>query len=317
MFTQKQSAIKTDPPELTSIHSRMSNEAMPKVTVRSVGNQFSKWGEGPVWWKHALFYVDIEGHRLIRFDPEKNKEQIWEIGERIGTVVPTERNEVIYAGDSGIVRFDLDSGHKTLLADPEAKLRGKNRFNDGKCDPAGRFWAGTISMIKDTGTAGLYCLDTEGRLTHKIGGVTNSNGICWSPDASTMYYIDTPTREIRAYDYQKKNGDISNPRVIVDTAQNDYTGSPDGMTIDDIGRLWVAFCHGGCVVCFEPNEGREIHRIELPCIETTACTFGGKGLDRLFVTTGVKEGQDHPDAGKVFAIDGLSAKGLPAFAFNG
>jgi len=291
---------------------------MTTLTTKTIGKQVSTWGEGPIWWGTHLFYVDINGKKLVRLNPNSGEETIWEISERIGTVVPTENdNEVIYAGDTGYVRLNLKTGSKTPLADPEAELRGKNRFNDGKCDPAGRFWAGTITMVKDTGSANLYCLDTDGSLTLKVSEVTNSNGICWSSDAKTMYYIDTPTQQIRAYDYDLDSGDISNARIVIDTAAHGYASSPDGMTIDAAGMLWVAFCHGGCVVRFNPTKGKELQRIDLPCIETTACAFGGEKLDRLFVTTGIKPGFDEPDAGKVFVIDGLGVKGLPAFCYKG
>jgi len=291
---------------------------MTKPTIQAIGQTASQWGEGPIWWDARLLYVDIKGHKLIRLDPESGDEAQWDLGEQIGTVVPTKRkDEVVYAGDTGYVRFNLLTGEKTPLADPESELRGKNRFNDGKCDPAGRFWAGTISMVKETGTANLYCLGTDGDCVLKNSDVTNSNGICWSADAKTMYYIDTPTQEVRAYDFDLAKGDIGNPRIAVDTAAHGYASSPDGMAIDAEGMLWVAFCHGGCVVRFDPAKDKELQRVDLPCIETTACAFGGAELDRLFVTTGVKPGLDEPDAGKVFVIDGLGVKGLPAFAYGG
>ena len=287
-------------------------------TIKTIGKQISQWGEGPIWWGNSLFYVDIAGNKLLRLKPHTSEETIWEIGERIGTIVPSEDDdEVIYAGDTGYVRFNLKTSSKTTLADPEASMRGKNRFNDGKCDPAGRFWAGTISMIKDTGSANLYCLDTDGSLSLKVSGVTNSNGICWTADATKMFYIDTPTQNVRAYDYDLESGAISNARVVIDTAAHGYNSSPDGMTIDADGMLWVAFCHGACVVRFDPQKDKEIQRVDLPCIETTACTFGGENLDRLFVTTGIKADLDEPNAGKVFVIDGLGVKGVPAFAFKG
>lgn len=291
---------------------------MTTPRTKTVGKQISQWGEGPIWWDNSLFYVDIAGNKLLRLKPETGEESIWDVGERIGTIVPCKNDdEVIYAGDTGYVRFNLKTGNKAALADPEASMRGKNRFNDGKCDPAGRFWAGTISMIKDTGSANLYCLDTDGSLSLKVSGVTNSNGICWNADATKMFYIDTPTQNIRAYDYDLESGNISNARVVVDTAAHGYNSSPDGMTIDADGMLWVAFCHGACVVCFDPQTDKELQRVDLPCIETTACAFGGENLDRLFVTTGIKADLDEPDAGKVFVIDGLGVKGVPAFAFRG
>ena len=290
---------------------------MAAFTISTIGKHVSQWGEGPIWWNDHLLYVDIEGKKLIRLDAETEEETVWNIGERIGTIVPTEGSDLIYAGDTGFVRFNPSTGKKTNLGDPEATLRKTNRFNDGKCDPAGRFWAGTISLVKNTGTANLYCLDTNGSIGLKIPDLTNSNGICWSADARTMYHIDTPTQTIRAFDFDLSSGDISNPRIVIDSAAKGYASSPDGMTIDSNGNLWVAFCHGACVICFDPIKDKEVRRIDLPCFETTACAFGGANLDRLFVTTGVKPNLHEHDAGKVCVIDGLNVKGVPAFAYQG
>ncbi len=290
---------------------------MTTYTITTIGKRISKWGEGPIWWDRHLIYVDINGHMLVKLDPDTGTEQVWDMGERIGTVVPTTQGDYLYAGDTGIVRFNPENGQKTPLADPEAALRPDNRFNDGKCDPAGRFWAGTISLVKKAGTANLYSLDSNGNLSLQLPEVTNSNGICWSADAKTMYYIDTPTQEISAFDYSVENAAISNRRTIIDTAAKGFASSPDGMTIDANGNLWVAFCHGGCVVCFRPGDAKILHRVDVPCIETTACAFGGPNLDRLFVTTGVKPGLDEPDAGKVFVIDDLGIQGVPATPYQG
>ena len=219
---------------------------MEAFTITTIGTQVSKWGEGPIWWHDHLYYVDIEGHTLIRLDPETGEEIIWQMGERIGTVVPRACGGYVYAGDSGIQTFDPETGDKRELADPESAKRSTNRFNDGKCDPAGRLWAGTISTVKNTGDAALYMLDTDGSLSVKLDKVTNSNGICWSADAKTMYYIDTPTQQISAYDFDNETGEISNGRTAIDTCAKGFASSPDGMTIDADGNLWVAFCHGGC-----------------------------------------------------------------------
>lgn len=290
---------------------------MSTQTIQTIGTRTSKWGEGPIWCNDQLVYVDIEGHALIALDPATGKEQTWGIGERIGTVVPRASGGFLCAGDSGIFSFDPTTSEKQNLADPEPEKRPDNRFNDGKCDPAGRFWAGTISLVKETGDANLYMLDTDGALHLKVEEVTNSNGICWSLDATKLYYIDTATKQIRAYDYDNTCGTISNATIAVDTAGHGYASSPDGMTIDADGNLWVAFCHGGCVTCFNPNTGKELQKIELPCLETTACAFGGPNLDRLFVTTGIHSKMTEEDAGKVFVIDGLGVRGVPAFAYQG
>ncbi|MEO0510191.1 MAG: SMP-30/gluconolactonase/LRE family protein [Verrucomicrobiota bacterium] len=290
---------------------------MTEITVQTIGSRQSNWGEGPIWWQNKLVYVDIEGHTLVELDPETGEETIYEIGERIGTVVPRASGSYLCAGDSGIYAFDLTTGEKTPLADPEADKRPDNRFNDGKCDPSGRFWAGTISLVKKTGDANCYCLENDGTLSLKIPEVTNSNGLCWNASADTMYYIDTPTRQIRAYDFDIATGDISNARVVVDTDAAGYDSSPDGMTIDAEDKIWVAFCHGGCVVRFDPTSGEKLQQVDIPAVETTACAFGGPKLDRLFVTTGVHKSKVEADAGKVFVIDGLDVQGVEAFAYKG
>lgn len=290
---------------------------MPEPTVTPIGSRVAKWGEGPIWWQGKLIYVDIEGHSLIELDPASGEERVFSVGERIGTVVPHAAGGYLCAGDSGIYAFDPDSGKKTILADPEAHKRPNNRFNDGKCDPRGRFWAGTISLVKKSGDANLYCYDTSGALHLKVAEVTNSNGLCWNAAADTMFYIDTPTRQVCAFDYDASSGHISHARVAVDTEAAGFDSSPDGMTIDSEDKLWIAFCHGGCVARFDPASGETLQRINIPAVETTACAFGGPELNRLFVTTGIKKDHDEAEAGKVFVIDGLGITGAPAFAYQG
>ena len=290
---------------------------MNDLKINTVGSRSSKWGEGPIYWDNHLLYVDIEGHSLIRLNPETQEEEIWEMGERIGTVVPTLNQDFICAGDSGIYRFDPSNGQKTNLADPEVKKRPENRFNDGKCDPSGRFWAGTISTVKKEGDANLYQLDQSGFLTLQVSGVTNSNGICWNASKTEMYYIDTPTQKVVAYEYDDQTGKLGRSRVAVDFKDLNTEGSPDGMTIDEDGMLWVALCHGGAVVQVNPESGELLQKVELPCVETTACAFGGSNLDRLFVTTGIHKTLHEKEAGKVFVIDGLGVSGVPALPYGG
>ncbi len=289
---------------------------MTQLTIQAIGKTKSDWGEGALWSNDTLLYVDINGKKIVRLDPGTGKEEVWNMPERVGTVVPDTKGSFIYAGDLGITRFDPETGSKTLLADPEPEKRETNRFNDGKCDPAGRFWAGTISLVKNEGDAALYTLNTDGTLQVKLDSVTNSNGICWSQDKQTMYYIDTPTQKIDAFDYSLKTGEITNRRCVIDTAAKGFTSSPDGMTIDSNGNLWVAFCHGGCVACFDPINDTLSQKVDLPCLETTSCAFGGSNLDRLFVTTGIHKSIEEPDAGRIFVIDGLGITGVPTYLFQ-
>ncbi len=282
------------------------------MTIETIGTVRSRWGEGPIWWRNRLYYVDVEGHRVVRFDPAGGEEKVWEVGERVGTVVPREAGGLVIAGDSGFRFLDEDSGRLTPIGDPEPD-KADNRFNDGKCSPDGRFFAGTISLVKRTGDARLYRLDHDLAIEEVFGPVTNSNGIAWSADGSTVYYIDTPRKEILAFDYA--DGHLGNLRSVVDTSARE--SSPDGMAIDAEGNLWVAFCHGACVACFSPETGEELRAVELPCLETTACAFGGAGLDELYVTTGVHKSEVEEDAGRLFVVRGLGVKGLPANAFAG
>ena len=282
------------------------------LTINAIGTIHSQWGEGPVWWQNALYYVDIEGHQVHRFDPSSGDESSWNVGERVGTVAPRKSGGLIIAGDNGISLLNPDTGKLTHLANPEQDLPD-NRFNDGKCSPDGRFFAGTISLTKKTGIAKLYRLDPDLSLHDAFGPVTNSNGIVWSADGKTVFYIDTPRKEVLAFDYDA--GHLRNLRSVISTAH--LEASPDGMTIDAEGHLWIAFCHGACVVSFDPKTGAELRKIDLPCLETTACAFGGPDLADLYVTTGIHKSVVEENAGRLFVIRGLGVKGLPAHAFAG
>jgi len=282
--------------------------------VETAGENVSKWGEGPVWHAGVLWYVDIEGHRVCSYDPSTGKEQDWNVGERVGLVVPRAEGGHLIAGDNGIVGIDLDSGERKTLADPEPDKRPDNRFNDGKCDPAGRLWAGTISTVKKTGDAALYRLDEKGELTTQYPGVTNSNGLCWTRDDSVMYYIDTPSKKVRRFDFDKATGEISDETIAVDTSA--LEGSPDGMTIDEEDHLWVAFCRGGVVRCFDSSSGEILETIDLPVSGVTSCAFGDDDLRTLYITTGQFPNQDEPDAGRLYRCRPGPA-GLPSVPYAG
>ncbi len=290
---------------------------MSGITINPLGARQSLWGEGPVWWQERLLYVDIEGHAIVELNCESGVETVYSIGERVGMVVPADDGNWLYAGDNGITRFNPASGNALLLADPESHKRTDNRFNDGKCDPQGRLWAGTISVVKKTGDAALYRYDAKSGCQQVLSGLTNSNGLCWSPCGSFFYHIDTPTREVRAYSYDAVSGELGAPRTVIDTHACGLPGTPDGMTIDTAGNLWVTLCHGGAVFCCEPATGKVLRLLEFPAIETTSCCFGGSGLDRLFVTSGIppKDKVAEPDAGRVFVVDGLGVRGQPATPF--
>ncbi len=282
------------------------------IQVTPVGAHVSVWGEGPIWHQNRLLYVDIEAHKILAYDPATQVEKVWDVGQRVGTVVPRASGGLVWAGDTGFHFLDEGTGLSTAIGDPESDLPD-NRFNDGKCDPAGRLWAGSIALNK-LPEASLYCLHTDLRIEKKFSPVTNSNGIIWSRDASTMFYIDTPSKKVRAFDFDRATSAISHERVIWDTSAD--PSSPDGLTIDSEDRLWIAFCHGAKVVCFDPATQKVIEQIDFPCVETTACAFGGPDLRDLYVTTGLKPGLTEELAGRLFVCR-PGAQGMPSDAFAG
>ena len=277
-------------------------------------------GEGAVWHRRTarLYWVDIEQGEIHAFDPRTGVDEVHRVGHRVSAVVPRRRGGLMLALDVGFARFDPASGDLTLLGDPEADRPG-NRFNDGKCDPLGRFWAGTISLARQQGTAALYCLDAKEQLRRMLSGLTNSNGIAFSPDASTMYHIDTPTLQVCAFDYRAETGEIGNRRVVVDVPIE--LGKPDGMTIDTEGMLWVALFRGGCVTRWDPRDGSLLATIRVPATQVSSCAFGGSKLDTLYITTarvGLSAEQlaEQPHAGGLFAAR-PGVWGMEAFEYAG
>ncbi|RHW38084.1 SMP-30/gluconolactonase/LRE family protein [Neobacillus notoginsengisoli] len=277
-------------------------------------------GEGPCWdaSKGILYWVDIEGKKLHVFNPDTGEDREIEVGEMIGAVVPREAGGTVVVLESGFYFLDPEDGSLEQINDPESDL-ADNRFNDGKCDPAGRFWAGTLNKNGDEKQASLYCLETDMSVTRKLGNLSISNGLAWSPDNQFMYLIDTPTRQVTRYQYKLENGEISEPEVIIEIP--DGEGFPDGMTIDEDGNLWIAHWGGGKVTNWDPITGELLQSIELPAVNVTSCTFGGDGLQDLYITTarnGMSEAEleEYPRAGGLFKIR-TDTKGLPAYKFKG
>lgn len=277
-------------------------------------------GEGSIWHaaKQLLYWVDIVKGELHWFDPISGEDVVVTVGQDVGTVVARRSGGVMLAVHHGFAHLDLDTEELTLISDPE-KDKPDIRFNDGKCDPAGRFWAGTLPLDERSNAANLYCMDTDLSVRHMLGNVSNSNGIVWSLDNTTMYYIDTPTREIAAFDYDLKTGAIANRKVAV-TVGAKY-GWPDGMTIDAEGMLWVALWGEGYVCRWDPGTGELLGSWELPVKQVTSCAFGGEKLDELYITS-ASRGLDEearaaqPLAGGLFRIC-PGVRGVEAFEFNG
>lgn len=247
------------------------------------------------------------------YDPATKEDRTVDVGEHISAVVPYLEHEVIVALFSGLYRLNIQTGVKTLIHDPEEGRPG-NRFNDGKCDPAGRFLAGTMSLHDESEQGALYSLSTDGKVSLLIDKVTTSNGLAWSADQSTLYFIDTPTLEIVSFDYNGAEGTISNKQVVATVDESE--GYPDGMTIDAEGMLWVARWGGQRISRIDPASGEVIGEVSLPVNCVTSCAFGGTALDELYITTAQDDDSaDQPLAGGLFIVK-PGVKGLPTSYFN-
>lgn len=278
-------------------------------------------GEGPVWdvENQRILWIDILRGDIHQFFPETKQFKTFNTGKLIGAIALRSKGSLIAALQNGFALIDMEKEQIEIIKDPEAHL-ANNRFNDGKCDPLGRFWAGTMSLSEEPGAGNLYTLEKELSVSKKIEGVTISNGMAWSKDHTTFYYIDTPTSEVVAYNFDKWNGNISDKKTIIKISKED--GNPDGMTIDSEGMLWIAHWDGWQVTRWDPNTGRKIYHISLPVAKVTSCTFGGANLDDLYITTASKELTENelkkqPLAGSLFVIRNCGFTGIPAFEFKG
>ena len=277
-------------------------------------------GEGPIWdeTNQVLYWVDILSSQLYCYNPATGENCSWDVGQHVGTVVLRKAGGLMLALRDGFASFDLTSGQVTMIADPEADKPG-NRFNDGKCDPAGRFWAGTMAYVDQTTQGSLYRLDADLRVHRLLGDIAISNGIVWSLDQRTMYYIDSMAYTVRAYDYDNATGDLANERVVVKVEAG--MGLPDGMAIDAEGMLWVAHFGGSCVRRWDPQTGAVLSQIDLPTAQITACAFGGPDLDTLYITSAANgytaaDFAREPYAGGLFVAK-PGVKGTLTFAFAG
>jgi sugar lactone lactonase YvrE len=294
--------------------------AISNINVEVVVNHTCLLGEGPVWdiKNQRLLWIDILRGDIHSFYPASGNFKTFNTGKLVGAIALCAKGGLIAALDDGFALIDLEKKQINSLKDPEAHLTD-NRFNDGKCDPAGRFWAGTMSLTEEPNKGSLYTLEENNSVTKKIEGVTVSNGMAWSEDHTKFYYIDSPTLEVVAYDYDKSNGNISNRKIIIKVEKED--GFPDGMTIDSEGMLWIAHWDGGHVLRWDPATGQKLARIPLPVAKVTSCTFGGEHLQDLYITTAAKdlneeELKQQPLAGATFVARDCGYTGFPPFEFQ-
>ena len=280
-------------------------------------------GEGTLWSprEQALYWVDILSCQLHRFRPSDAARTSWQFDEEISAVAERAAAPgLIVTLRRGFALFDPAEPVPAprYLHQPEPTLPG-NRFNDGKCDAAGRFWGGTMDFACEAPTGALYRYDADGRCTQHEHGFAVTNGPTWSADGATMYFNDTVTARVHAYDFDAAAGTLSNKREWLRFGKDD--GFPDGMTTDAAGRLWIAHWGAACVSCHDPVTAAELCRVPLPTRHITNCAFGGEDLRTLFITSAAsgltpEQRAAEPLAGGLFAVR-VDGGGVPAGRFAG
>lgn len=277
-------------------------------------------GEGACWFadEQRLYWVDILRCEVHRFDPATGTDEVRTAPCHVTLVQPTTRGDLVLGTRDGIARMDFDGGRFTPLCDPEADLPG-NRFNDGKPDPRGRLFAGSLAYDGSDKQANLWRIEPDLSFTRLLDHVGNSNGLGWSPDQRTFYWTDTKTGCVFAFDYEAGTGDIRNRRVAVEVDK--AVGRPDGMTVDAEGCLWTALWGGFGVARWDPSNGALVEKVTCPVPYVTCPSFGGADLDVLYFTTAQKgrDGMDpatEPEAGNLFAAT-PGVRGVAGFKFAG
>ena len=258
--------------------------------------------EGPVWdaARARLLFVDIMRGHVHEFDPATSRDRILDVGQPVGAVTPTSRGDWVVAAWRGFCRVDPETGRTSVIAEVEAD-RDDTRMNDGYVDPRGRLWAGTMSVVKAPEQGALYRLDPDGHVHTMLRHVSISNGLDWSDDGRTMYFVDSPTQSVDVFDFEMATGAIANRRTLIRVGQ--VHGTPDGLTLDADGYLWVTLWSGGEVRRYAPD-GSLAAVIRVPTAYPTSCAFGGPDLRDLYITTATVKLSD-PDRAEQPAAGGL------------
>ena len=285
-------------------------------------------GEGPVWddRKNLLYWIDSIDNKVGLFDPRTGANKMYEVGQNIGTLILTERDDEVIVGlVDGLYSLNIATGKLAFKVNPEAGIKG-NRLNDGKADMKGRIWIGSM-CVADNGVEGfdtsfkcnLHRVDADFSSRVMDHEVRLSNGLAWTRDGRTLYYIDSPTRAVFKYDFDPEKGTLANKSVCV-TIPKDM-GVGDGMDIDVDGNLWIAHWTGWCVGKWDPRTSKLLGRIDIPVARVASCAFGGEKYDKLYIVTASinseKDARPQPQAGNIFVASELGTKGLPFFRFKG
>ncbi len=290
----------------------MNAMAVLNKNIECIYNKPALLGESPLWdpEEQVLYWVDIEKPALHCFDPQTKKHRVWSMPTEIGCIALRAAGGLVAAMRYGYANIALPSGEitmiNTVLTDADGVM-----FNDGKCDRAGRFWAGTKDLSEQADIGALYRLDATGHSTEITKGYAVSNGFAWSPDNTIFYVCNSPARIIYQYDFDIGAGSLKNKRIFAKLP--DESGYPDGVTVDSEGGVWNAHWDGWRLTRYLPN-GKIDDVIKMPVRRPTSCCFGGTNLTTLYVTSAstrlsAEELKQDPLAGCVFAVD-VGIKGL-------
>lgn len=274
-------------------------------------------GESPVWdiATQTLWWTDINGRKLHHIDPSSGRHESYAMPGRVGSFALRASGGLVLAMEQGFSFFDLKSGAVTTIATPEAGL-AKHRFNDGRCDPQGRFLAGSMNTARDAASAKLWRLNLDHSVEEMADDCTIANGLAWSPDGKTMYWVDGGRQHIYTFDYPAV-GKPTNRTVWIGPGM--VQGRHDGAAVDSEGCYWTARWNGHAVVRLTP-EGKIDRIIDVPVARVSMCAFGGRDLKTLYITTAwenaaPEERTKEPLAGAVFAIDvGIAGRPEPSYA---
>lgn len=277
----------------------------------------STLGEGAIWddQTQKLYWVDIDAQLLHCFDPLTSINQTTHFEQKISTVVPSTDGTLLLALKDGVYSYEKSTDLLcNLLFNPENHTSG-NRFNDGKCDPSGRLWLGTMGA---SNSAALYRVNTDLSIHIMKTGVTTSNGIAWSGDKKTMYYIDTSTHKVIAHNYDDTTGQLSSPYDAINIPE--HMGKPDGCTLDAEGMIWIALWGGYAAGRWDPRTGTLLCKVEVPAKNVTSCAFGRENLDTLYITTARTSASEeelllYPYSGGLFTVK-PGVKGIRANHFG-
>ncbi len=274
---------------------------------------YADHGEGPVWDQRegVLRWVDMLAGDVLTLDANGTVSRL-HVGTVAAALRPRRRGGLVVAVERGFALVEPDGAVGPVQ---EAFGDSEVRMNDGGCDPRGRFYCGSMAYDMSPGRGALYRFDPDGSITRVLDGVTISNGIVWTPAGDLVYYIDSGTGRVDAFDYDLDRAELADRRPVVSVPAE--VGMPDGLTLDAEGGLWVALWGGGAVHRYLPD-GRLDAVVELPASQVTACAFGGEDLSELYVSTSTLEVDraDQPAAGALFKVD-PGVRGLPAHTFAG